>query len=147
MAENRNGVRGDDARLRAATEVLPETLMRHALALCRLAKAAKLTVTPGRVIDVFRALRSVEWLEQDDLRLTLRTNLASSREEEETFDRVFASYWYGSGDDRDGRMMGGTELLQRDIDQGFPDAHEDIKGQREQFSAEDIQRSLNLSAR
>ena len=58
---------------------LPETLLARTLELCRLAREAGLGVTPGRVIDVARSLRGIQFVNEDDFRLALRTNLASSR--------------------------------------------------------------------
>ena len=54
---------------------------------CRLLKGAGLNVTPGRLIDVFKALGFIHLERREEFRLALRANLAGSRKEEETFDR------------------------------------------------------------
>ncbi len=107
---------------------LPETLLTRTLELCRLAKQAGLGVTPGRVIDVARSLRGIQFDNEDDFRLTLRTNLASSQIEEQRFDRVFNAYWYGETENEGYRLGVQTELLRGNFDQGLQEAHQDIIG-------------------
>ena len=131
----------------AALAGLPDTLLTRTLELCRLAKDARLGVTQGRVIDAVRSLRGVQFEHEDDFRLALRTNLASSREEEQRFDRVFRAYWYGEAENEGYRMGMQTELLRGEFDQGFQEAHQDIIGQLEDTSDEETLRDLNLTAR
>ncbi len=131
----------------SALSELPETLLTRTLALCRLAKDARLGVTQGRVIDAVRSLGGIRFVHEDDFRLALRTNLASSREEEQRFDRLFHAYWYGEAENEGHRMGMQTELLRGALDQGFQEAHQDIIGQREDSSAEETLRDLNLTAR
>lgn len=126
---------------------LQDRLLTRTLELCHLAKDARLRVTQGRVIDVFRSLRAVQFLNEDDFRLALRTNLASSREEEQIFDRVFDAYWYGAADNEGHRLGMRTELLRGEFDQGLQETHQDIIGQLEDVSAEETRRDLNLNAR
>ena len=106
----------------SALSELPETLLTRTLELCRLAKAAQLGVTPGRVIDVARSLRSIQFVNEDDFRLALRTNLASSQAEEQRFDRLFNAYWYGEAENAGYRIGVQTELLRGDFDQGVQEA-------------------------
>ncbi len=61
----------------SALSQLPETLLTRTLELCRLARAAQLGVTPGRVIDVARSLRSIQFVNEDDFRLALRRRVRS----------------------------------------------------------------------
>ncbi len=131
----------------SALSQLPETLLTRTLELCRLAKEAQLGVTPGRVIDVARSLRSIQFVNEDDFRLALRTNLASSRAEEQRFDRVFKTYWYGEAENEGYRLGVQTELLRGNFDQGVQEAHQDIIGQLEDTSAQETHRNLNLTAR
>ena len=98
-------------------------LLTRTLELCRVAKDARLRVTQGRVIDVFRSLRGIQFLSEDEFRLALRTNLASSREEEQIFDRVFNAYWYGTAKNEGYRLGMRTELLRGEFDQGLQEAH------------------------
>ncbi len=126
---------------------LPETLLARTLELCRLAKEAGLGVTPGRVIDVVRSLRSIQVVHEDEFRLALRTNLASSRAEERRFERVFNAYWYGAAENEGYRLGVQTELLRGNFDQGLQEAHQDIIGQLEDSSAQETHRDLNLTAR
>ncbi len=122
-------------------------LLTRTLELCRVAKDARLRVTQGRVIDVFRSLRGIQFLSEDEFRLALRTNLASSRAEEQTFDRVFNAYWYGTAKNEGYRIGIRPELLRGEFDQGLQEAHQDIIGQPEDVSAEETRRDLNLTAR
>ena len=130
-----------------ALSTLPETLLTRTLELCRLAKQAGLGVTPGRVIDVARSLRGIQFVNEDDFRLTLRTNLASSQIEEQRFDRVFNAYWYGAAKNEGYRLGVQTELLHGNFDQGIQEAHQDIIGQLEDSSPQETHRDLNLTAR
>ena len=88
----------------SAVSALPDRLLTRTLELCRLAKQAGLGVTPGRVIDVTRSLRGIQFVNEDDFRLALRTNLASSQIEEQRFDRVFNAYWYGAAENEGYRL-------------------------------------------
>jgi uncharacterized protein len=132
-----------------STNLTPDALFSRTLELCRLAKVAKLNVTQSRVIDAFRSLQSVQWQNEDEVRLALRTNLAGSREEEETFDRVFATYWYGSPDETDqgARLRPRTELVRGEFDVGFQESHQELLGKTASFGGEDMVRELNLTAR
>jgi hypothetical protein len=69
-----------DKLIRLDTDVgsASDVLLARMLALCRLAKEARLNVTQSRVLDALRSLRSIHWLHEDEFRLALRTNLASS---------------------------------------------------------------------
>jgi uncharacterized protein with von Willebrand factor type A (vWA) domain len=96
-------------------------LMNHTLALCQAARAAGISVTPAREIDVFRSIRGIDWRKIDDYRLTLRTNLASSRADEVLFDSVFGRYW-GALDNNDSGdyIPAKSELLRSTLEDGRP---------------------------
>jgi uncharacterized protein with von Willebrand factor type A (vWA) domain len=113
-----------------------------------LAKAAKLNVTQSRVIDAFRSLQSIQWHNEDEVRLALRINLVSSREEEETFDRLFTTYWRGSNaeGEKGARLQLRTELVRGEFDLGFQESHQELLGKTTSFSDEDMVRELNLTA-
>jgi uncharacterized protein len=119
----------------------------RALALCRLAKDEQLPVSQSRVIDVFRALKSIDWLNEDDFRLALRTNLAGSREDEIRFDRVFHGYWRNLATQQENFKPWRHELVRGDKQYGEERGHEDLLTEQEHFGAQDVQRTLNLSAR
>lgn len=129
------------------TTLDPEAMMARTLALCRLAKAARLTVTQARVMDAFRALTNIDWINEDDFRLALRTNLASSREEEITFDRVFHAYFRNAPDMQRYRSGIRGELMQGRLGHAYREMTEDIAVDPAQFSADDVTRNLDLSAR
>ncbi|MEA2626329.1 MAG: uncharacterized protein QOD06_2374 [Candidatus Binatota bacterium] len=74
--------------LRSADE-----LVGRILAFSRMLRESGLAVTPGRIVDAARSLPLVGLDERDELRLALRTNFASSREEEQLFDRAFDGFW------------------------------------------------------
>ncbi len=123
------------------------SIMERTLELCRLAKDAKLPVTQGRVIDVFRSLESIDWLNEDDFRLALRTNLVGNREDEIRFDRVFHDYWYGPGQDNEDYKPWRPELIRGEKQHGDVRGHEEMLTDSEQFGAEEVSRELNLTAR
>lgn len=127
----------------AAAEVFTRTLE-----LCRRAKRANLNVTQGRVIDVFRALAQVDWVNPDDFRLALRANLASSREQEIAFDEVFYNYWHDVPDTRSYKSGMRPELIQGQLEHGlYREAHEDSLTDPENFSSEEVTRDLDLQSR
>jgi len=121
--------------------------MRRTLDLCRLAKAAHLPVTQGRVIDAFRALDSIDWLNEEDFRLALRTNLASNREDEISFDRLFHAHWHGAHTEDGNYKPWRPELIRGDKQYGDQRGHEEMLNAIDHFGAEDVVRDLNLSAR
>ncbi|MFT4561115.1 MAG: hypothetical protein ACI9BW_000855 [Gammaproteobacteria bacterium] len=124
-----------------------EAFIDRALALCRLAKDAQLPVSQSRIIDVFRALKSIDWLNEDDFRLALRTNLAGSREDEIRFDRIFRTYWRHLAVEQQDYKPWRHELVRGDKQYGEQRDHEDMLTEQEHFGAQDVQRSLNLTAR
>ena len=68
-------------------------LLGRLLAFFEALRRAGLTVTPGGMIDALRSVRLVGIMNRDNFRLALRTNLATSRDEEAIFDRVFEAFW------------------------------------------------------
>lgn len=126
-----------------------QALEDHTLALCRAARAAGLTVTHARTIDVFRALERVDWTSPADYRLALRTNLASSREEEIAFERVFDRYWGAIDPDYEGDyILARSEMVRGDLDAGRSnEGHRDMLSEAEAFGAEEVARHANLRLR
>lgn len=123
------------------------SLMQSTLDLCRLAKEERLNVTQGRVIDVFRALERIDWLNENDFRLAVRTNLAGNREEEIRFDRLFHTYWHGAAEEDGDYKPWRPELIRGDKQYGDERGHEDMLTEAERFGPEEVARDLNLSAR
>ena len=122
-------------------------LLRRTLELCRLAKAERLPVTQGRVIDVFRSLATIDWFIEDDFRLAVRTNLAGSRQDEIKFDRLFHAYWHGATADEENYKPWRGELLRADKQFGEPRSHVEMRSANEPFGSEEVLRDLNLWAR
>ena len=124
-----------------------DRILSDTLALCRLAKEERLHITPARVIDAVRSLAHVDWLAETDFRLALRTNLASSREQEIAFERVFDRFWrhydHEDGDYKPWR----PELIRGDKQYGDNVAHEEMLAEPEEFGAEEVSRRMNLIAR
>ena len=123
--------------------------LRVTLELCRLAKAAHLPVSQGRLIDVVRALEIVDWGVEQDVRLALRCNLASSRVEEIIFDRIFQRYWHGQDtlDEEGDYKPWRGELIRGDKQYGENRAHEDMLTDVAHYGGEEKERQTNLSAR
>lgn len=126
-----------------------DALAGHALALCRAAREAGLTVTHARTIDVFRALATVDVASAADFRLALRANLASSREEEITFERVFDAYWGAAHPEAEGDyILARSEMVRGALDAGRSrEGHRDMLTEAESFSAEEVARHANLRLR
>jgi hypothetical protein len=122
-------------------------IMRRTLTLCRLAKEDHLAVTQGRIIDVFRALGSIDWLNEDDFRLAVRTNLASSHEDEVKFDRIFQNFWHGTREEEGDYKPWRPELIRGDKQYGDQRGHDEMLADSEHFGVEEMVRDLNLSSR
>ena len=124
-------------------------LVRHTFGLCQAARDAGLVVTHVRQIDVFRALKSIEWRNVDDYRLALRTNLASGRADEILFERVFNAYWTVDATDEGGDyILARSELIRGSLDAGRSfEAHRDMLTAEESFAGDDVIRNANLTTR
>jgi len=127
--------------------IASDVVMARTMTLCRLAKAANLPVSQSRVIDVFRSLGSIDWLNEDDFRLALRVNLAANREDEISFDRLFHAYWHGFGREDGDYKPWRPELVRGDKSHGERRGHEEMMTDTEQFGAEETVRDLNLMSR
>ena len=60
---------------------------------CHRLRQAGMGVTSGRVLDAVRSVAAVELARREDVRLALRSNLASSRDDVERFDALFDQFW------------------------------------------------------
>lgn len=131
------------------TDALAQNLLGHTLALCRAARAAGLSVTHARTIDVVRALEFIDWHLVDDYRLALRANLVTSREDEILFERVFDAYWGTTKPDYEGgAIMARSEMLRGDLDAGRAnEAHREMLTEADAFGAEEVARRANLALR
>jgi len=141
-------MRTDASNTPASAELSSDgaNLLSRVLEFCRLLKAAGLNVTPGRMVDVFRAINCVEVVKRDDFRLALRINLVASREEEETFDRVFNLFW----EDKEGSDQAPVEfkLEEGGDDQKpeVPDTPPDVQGSPMQYTRDEALRDKDLAA-
>lgn len=121
-----------------------EQLLGKTLALCRLAKQEKLSVTPARVLDIVRSLQSVDCLVEDDFRMAMRVNLATSKEQEIHFDRLFNRYWHRiEADDGDYKPWR-PELIRGEKQYGDNIGHEDMLADTEAFGEQETSRRMNL---
>jgi uncharacterized protein with von Willebrand factor type A (vWA) domain len=68
-------------------------VVRHIVTFGRVLREVGVEVGPGRVADALRGLDSVELARQDDVYWTLRQTLVSRREDLESFDIAFASWF------------------------------------------------------
>ena len=121
-------------------------LFGRVLEFCRLLKSAGLNVTSGRMVDVFRALNCVEVERRDDFRIALRVNLAASREEEETFERVFEAFWEGGSESQREPVELHLEPSSDDRTPEVPDTPPDVRGSPKQYAREEMLRDKNLAA-
>ena len=124
-------------------------LVRHTFGLCQAARDAGLVVTHARQIDVFRALKSIEWRNVDDYRLALRTNLASGRADEILFERVFHAYWTVDAQDENGDyILARSELIRGSLDAGRSfDVYREMLTAEESFASDEVTRNPNLTMR
>ncbi len=131
----------------APNDVSHLTIVDHTLDLCRLAKDARLSVTQGRLIDVFRSLKTIDLLNVDDYRLALRSNLVSTREEETRFDKIFQDYWYGADRKNEDYKPWKPELIRDEKQHGEINNHAEMFAKQKEFSSEEMFRELNLTER
>lgn len=121
-----------------------DTLQGRVLEFCRMLKNARLNVTPGRIIDVFRTLGSIDIRRREEFRLALRVNLASSKEEEEIFDRLFEFYWEDETPEQVVAQEIDLEPRPDDQNEEYRDSVPDLTGEPEQYSADDVVRDKHL---
>lgn len=72
--------------------------MRTLVRFCHRLRQAGLGVTSGRVLDAVRSVVAVDLARREDVKLALRANLASSREDLDRFDALFDQFWLEPGD-------------------------------------------------
>jgi hypothetical protein len=120
----------------------------HTLNICAAARKAGLAITPARSIDVFRTISHVDMTSKDDYGLALRINLASTKEEEVIFDRVFNSYWNQTSDSEGGYILANSEMIKGSLDTGLSnEGHRDMVTESDSFSEADVARKANLRMR
>jgi len=73
-----------------------DAVVRHIVTFGRVLREVGVEVGPGRVADALRGLDSVELARQDDVYWTLRQTLVSRREDLESFDIAFDSWFLGA---------------------------------------------------
>jgi uncharacterized protein with von Willebrand factor type A (vWA) domain len=76
--------------------VLANAVVRHIVTFGRVLREVGVEVGPGRVADALKGLDSVELARQDDVYWTLRQTLVSRREDLESFDLAFNSWFLGA---------------------------------------------------
>ena len=81
------------AGLVASRAVPANAVVRHIVTFGRVLREVGVEVGPGRVADALRGLDSVELARQDDVYWTLRQTLVSRREDLESFDIAFDSWF------------------------------------------------------
>ncbi len=124
-----------------------EGFVARVLTFGRLCRASRLPATPGRMVDVFRALGGIDLKNRNDFRLALRTNLVGSHEEEELFDSIFRVYW--EGDPTVDYAPAELDLEPRDDDQNkeIPETPPEVLGNPRQFSSDEMAHQRDLIAR
>lgn len=124
-----------------------EALVQRVMTFGRLCKAAGLGATPGRMLDVFRSLGAIALTRREDFRLALRTNLASSHDEEALFDRLFRIYWDGEQTAEFEPAEFDLEPRPDDRNKEIPETPPDVLGAPRQFSADELSKQRDLGAR
>ncbi len=126
---------------------LSSALLNTTLAFCRRAREERLPVTPAKVLDIMRALPAIDTLNEGDFRLALRVNIATSREEETNFERLFDEFFRGvdGAPPWHSRLRG--ESMQGSMGHHFKELDQEVTTALESYSADDISRGLNLGDR
>ncbi|MEM7468667.1 MAG: VWA domain-containing protein [Pseudomonadota bacterium] len=131
----------------SAETLAPESadhLLGKTLALCRIAKAEKLAVTPARVIDIVKTLGQIDCLTEDDYRLAMRVNIAGSREEEVHFERIFNRFWHRIEPEDGDYKPWRPEFIKGEKQYGDNIGHEDMLADMEAFGEQETSRRMNL---
>lgn len=122
---------------------------------CRRLREAGLGVTSGRLLDAVRSVSAVELARREDVRVALRANLVSSREDMDRFDALFDQFWQepangadaGCGEEGQGEPLGRpstapgkTELLaeQGDEAEGEQEADKPPEGLKAMYSPVEV---------
>lgn len=114
---------------------------------CRMLRAAGFGVTPGRLIDVQRALLRVDLLDPGAVRWAFRVNLVSSREEEILFDRLFDAFWLHAAELQEVPSELELEPRPDDDNEEYPESPPDELGSPTHWSADEVARDLDLAVR
>jgi uncharacterized protein with von Willebrand factor type A (vWA) domain len=70
-------------------------LTQKVLEFCHLLRAHGLEVTPGRILDTFRALKVINIFQRGDVYTLLEANLISRASDRALFQQLFAQFWRG----------------------------------------------------
>ena len=144
MTESANNLYDTTAVTDPAVAVASQAFVDRILDFCRLLKGAGLTVTPGRIIDVFRTLRFIHLEHREEFRLALRTNLVGSREEEDAFDRYFRAFWEQESPITKQQSPTELEASPEDPGEEYPETPPDTAGSPQQFSRDEVLRDKSL---
>lgn len=120
----------------------------HTLNICSAARNAGLVITPARSIDVFKTLSCIDISNKDEYQLALRLNLASTKEEEIIFDRVFNGYWNNTSESEGDYILANSEMIKGSLDAGLSnEGHRDMISESDSFSEAAVARKANLRMR
>ena len=113
------------------------------------ARKAGLSITHAREIDVVRSLAGVDLSKIDDYKISLRTNLVSSQEEELVFERIFQKYWdFEENSDEGDFILARSELLRNHLETGREnEGHRDMFSETTTHGEEEVTRRSNLITR
>ena len=120
----------------------------HTLNICTAARNAGLVITPARSIDVFKTLGCIDISDKKEYQLALRLNLASTKEEEIIFDRVFNGYWNNTPESEGDYILANSEMIKGSLDAGLSnEGHRDMISESDSFSEAAVARKANLRMR
>jgi uncharacterized protein with von Willebrand factor type A (vWA) domain len=86
-------VRDDNQMIPGSAEPNGAIALHNVLVLGRMLRHAGLPVGPGRIIDLVRALNAIDLTRRDDVRIAVRSQLVSRREDFDKFDKIFTLFW------------------------------------------------------
>ncbi len=125
-----------------------DALLAHTFAIFSNARNAGILISPSRTIDVFRALSQIDISQKDDYRIALRVNLASSKEDEVLFDRLFNNYWDKLPESEGDYILANSEMIKGDLDVGLSnEGHRDMLSESDSFAGTEVSRRANLAFR
>ncbi len=119
-------------------------LLGRMLAFFEALRRAGLSVTPGCMIDALRSVRLVGIMNRNNFRLALRTNLATSRDEEAIFDRVFEAFWATATFEVQKSELR-LEPREDDRNRELAEGPQDLRGSRLQYSPDEATGTKDLA--
>ena len=134
---------------KAITKHAKTNLFKHIFNICEFCRDKGLRVSQSQKIDIYSSLAFFDPTHRDTLKITMRTQIAQSREQEVKFNRLFETYWSSSVEDKKGGLItNNAELLRTNLLSGRENkGHRDMLSEQETEGSEDTKKDANLLTR